>query len=185
MSRTRKITADEILDAAERVVVREGAAGLSIDAVAREADVSKSRVVYDHKTKSALLEALIDRRVQAELERTRKSVEDSADTPHPELFGRIATSERVMDETERAVAMAVTASMSKEVKIQQQIRDWVLTDLKAMERGPRPKAAFMAYLALSGFCCMELFGFHEWEEAERHKILDGVRAVYASYPEHK
>lgn len=46
----RKINEDDILDAAERVVVRDGAVGLSIDAVAREASVSKSRVVYDHKS---------------------------------------------------------------------------------------------------------------------------------------
>lgn len=183
MSRTRKITADEILDAAERVVVREGAAGLSIDAVAREAGVSKSRVVYDHKTKSGLLEALIDRRIQAEMERVRKSVEDSADTLYPELFGRIATAEREFDETERAVAMAVTASMSNEAKIQQQMREWTDVELKAMESAPRPKAALMAYLALTGLCLTELFGFHQWEEAERRKILDGVRAIYASYPE--
>ena len=35
MARTRKISTDDILDAAERVVMRDGAAGLSIGAVAQ------------------------------------------------------------------------------------------------------------------------------------------------------
>ena len=37
LAKTRKISSDDVLDAAERVVVRLGAVGLSIDEVAREA----------------------------------------------------------------------------------------------------------------------------------------------------
>lgn len=183
MGRIRRIQKDDILDAAERVVMKLGAAGLSIDAVAQEAGVSKSTVVYDHKSKSLLLEALIDRRLSQELERQAKSIEDAADTPHPELFGRIKLAERVVDDAERAVAMAISASVSSEEKLQQQMRDWTLTDLKAMAEGPRPEAALMAYLALSGFYFTELFGFHQWSEDDQARILEGVRTIYTSYPE--
>ncbi|TCL75755.1 TetR/AcrR family transcriptional regulator [Rhizobium sp. BK251] len=183
MTRTRKITADDILDAAERVVVQHGAAGLSIDAVAQEAGVSKSRVVYDHKTKSALLAALVDRRIQRDMEAVKKAVEDSKDTPHPELFGRIAFAEPVPDEAEMAVAMAVCASMSSDESLQQQMRGWVARDLQAMASGARPKAALIAYLALTGLFCTELFGFHQWTGGDRREILDGIRATYATFPE--
>ncbi len=183
MGRTRRIMKDDILDAAERVVVKLGASGLSIDAVAQEAGVSKSTVVYDHKSKGALLEALIDRRLSQEMERQAQLVQDAADTPHPELFGRIKSAERVVDEAERAVAMAISASVSHEEKLQQQMRDWTLADLKAMAGGSRPQAALMAYLALSGFYCTELFGFHQWSQTERSDILEGVRTIYGSYPD--
>lgn len=183
MGRTRKIKKDDILDAAERVVLKLGAAGLSIDAVAQEAGVSKSTVVYDHKSKSALLEALIDRRMGIELERQAVAVAAAADTPHPELFGRIEAAARVVDDTERAVAFAVCASVSSEEKLQQQMRSWTLDDLNAMAAGPKPKAALMAYLALSGFFVTELFGFHQWSAEEQSSILEGVRMIYTSYPE--
>lgn len=183
MGRTRKIMKDDILDAAERVVMKLGAAGLSIDAVAQEAGVSKSTVVYDHKSKSALLEALIDRRLTRDLERQEQSVSEAADTPHPELFGRIKAAEHVVDDAERAVAMAISASVSSEEKLQQQMRDWTMADLNAMEAGARPEAALMAYLALSGFYFTELFGFHQWEQGDRAKILEGTRTIYASYPD--
>jgi AcrR family transcriptional regulator len=183
LTRVRKITADDILDAAERVVVKLGAAGLSIDAVAKEAGVSKSRVVYDHKSKSALLEALIDRHVQSDLAHIEACVEESAHTPHPQLFGRIASAESAFDETDRAVAMALSASMSSEEGLQTIMRDWVARDLAAMASGARPRAALMSYLALSGFYCTELFGFHSWPEAERQEILDGIRKIYTSFPE--
>lgn len=183
MGRIRKITRDDILDAAERVVMRLGAAGLSIDAVAQEAGVSKSTVVYDHKSKAALLEALIDRRIAIEMDRLAQSVADHAHTPHPELFGRIAVAERMPDETEKAVAMAISASMSSEEKLQEQMREWTAMDLKAMANGDGPKAALMAYLALTGFYCTELFSFYHWSEAERAEILDAIRVIYTSYPD--
>ena len=41
MARPKKITTHEILDAIERVVVKFGVSRLSIDAVAREAGISK------------------------------------------------------------------------------------------------------------------------------------------------
>jgi AcrR family transcriptional regulator len=185
LPRARRVSTDDILDAAERVVARLGTAGLSIDAVAQEAGVSKSMVVYDHKSKSALLEALVARYVKGEMGRVQKAVTASAKTPHPELFGRIAVAEQDQNDAERAVAVSVCTAMSSEKQFQQQMRDWTLMDLGAMAGGVRPKAALMAYLALSGFYFTEFFGFHVWSAAERAEILDGIRTIYASYPDGK
>lgn len=181
MSRPRKITNDDILDAAERVVARLGATGLSLDAVAKEAGVSKAMVVYDHKSKSALLEALVDRRVKADMAYVAKCVSEAADTPHPELFGRIASAERKIDEIDKAVAMTVSASMSNDDSLQRFMRDWTDLDLNAMVSGERPMAALMAYLALMGFYSTELLGFHSWPDKERQDILRGIRAIYLSF----
>lgn len=183
MSRTRKITTNDILDAAERVIVHEGAAGLSIDAVAKEAGVSKSRVVYDHKNKSALLEALIERRMAEDVTRVRASVEANADTPHPELFGRIAVLETTVNDADRAVALAVSASMPSEDKLQERMRQWVREDLDAMASGPKPRAALMAYLASIGFYYTELFDFHRWSSGEREQILEEFKDIYKTFPD--
>ncbi len=183
MGRIRKIMKEDILDAAERVVMKLGAAGLSIDAVAQEAGVSKSTVVYDHKSKSALLEAVIDRRIAQEQEREREMIAAAADTPHPELFGRIKCAERLSNDVERAVAMAISASVPNEEMLQQQMRDWTLADLQAMSDGPRPQAALLSYLALCGFYFTEMLGFHQWNPEEQKTILEGLRKVYTSFPE--
>jgi AcrR family transcriptional regulator len=183
MARTRKIIADDILDAAERVVTRSGAAGLSIDAVAQEAGVSKSRVVYDHKCKADLLEALVDRQMSREHERIAKAIAEHADTPHPELFARIAVYGQKPDDTDKAVVLALSASMPGQEELQTRMREWAATALEAMASGPRPKAALMAFLALNGLTCLELFGFHQWDETERSTILDDLRTIYATFPE--
>ncbi|MCZ7450844.1 TetR/AcrR family transcriptional regulator [Agrobacterium rhizogenes] len=183
MGRIRRIMKDDILDAAERVVVKLGAAGLSIDAVAQEAGVSKSTVVYDHKSKSALLEALIDRRMKIESDRQAQEVANAVDTPHPELFGRIKAAEQSISDADRAVSMAISASVSQDEKVQKLMREWTRVDLEAISSGPKPEAALMAYLALSGVYVTELFAFHQWTEEERTRILEGVRTIYATYPD--
>ncbi|NTW57048.1 MAG: TetR/AcrR family transcriptional regulator [Chlorobiaceae bacterium] len=183
MARTKKVTSNEILDAVERVVMKLGVSRLSIDAVAREAGISKSRVVYDYKSKNALLEALIDRQFQRDVERNRILVEESAGTKHPELFARLRSSENVPDDVEKAVAMAVTASISSEQSVRQKMREWFGYDLKAMEAGEKPQVARLAFFALLGFGCPEWFGLVEWSESERLAFVADIRAMYACCPD--
>ena len=183
MARTKKVCTQEILDAIERVVVKLGVSRLSIDAVAQEAGISKSRVVYDYKSKTALLEALIDRQFQRDKERVDMLVRECSETPHPELFARIKRAEQAPDDIERAVALAVSSSMSSEVSLQRKMREWTVHDLKAMEAGAKPEAARIVYFALIGFNCHEWFGLVNWSSQERFSFLEGIRAMYASEPE--
>ncbi len=183
MARTKRVTSNEILDAVERVVMKLGVSRLSIDAVAREAGISKSRVVYDYKSKNALLEALIDRQFQRDMERNRALVEECAGTPHPELFARLRSGENVPDDVEKAVAMAITASMSSEQSVRQKMKAWFGYDLAAMESGAKPLAARLAYFAMLGFGCPEWFGLVEWSESDRLSFVRDIRTMYACCPD--
>lgn len=184
MARHRSISPDEILDAAERVAIREGAAGLSIDAVAREAGISKSRVVYDYKSKNGLLEAVFSRRIEIEKARIAVAVEAQASSANPALYGRIAAATELVPDDERTVLVALSAAMSSEENLQRLMRDWISEELAAVRTGSRrPKAALVAYLALQGFLCTEYCDFHRWSSAERAEILDGIRTAFISFPE--
>lgn len=61
LGRPRTIDRDKVLDAAEAVVAETGAAGLTIDAVARAAGITKGGVQYCFGTKEGLLTAMLDR----------------------------------------------------------------------------------------------------------------------------
>lgn len=61
MGRRRTIDRDHLLDAAEAVIAREGAAGLTIDAVAKEMGITKGGVQYCFGTKDALIDAIFER----------------------------------------------------------------------------------------------------------------------------
>ena len=53
--RPRSIDRDKVLDAAEGIVAAEGAAGLTFDAVARAAGITKGGVQYCFGTKDKLI----------------------------------------------------------------------------------------------------------------------------------
>ena len=59
--RPRTIDRDKVLDAAEAVVQRTGASGLTIDAVAREAGITKGGVQYCFGSKDSLINAMLQR----------------------------------------------------------------------------------------------------------------------------
>src|ERR1044072_3283329 len=57
----RARTRDNLLDAATRVVQRDGAQALTLDAVAKEAEVSKGGLLYHFKSKNDLVQAMVER----------------------------------------------------------------------------------------------------------------------------
>jgi AcrR family transcriptional regulator len=57
-------TPDLILTAAERVVLRDGVTRLTLEAVAREAKLSKGGLLYHFATKKALIQAMLARLIQ-------------------------------------------------------------------------------------------------------------------------
>ncbi|UXN74347.1 TetR/AcrR family transcriptional regulator [Devosia sp. A8/3-2] len=65
MGRRQTIDRGTILDAAEHVVLHDGAAHLTIDAVAAEAGVSKGGVLYAYASKDILIDAMLERVVAA------------------------------------------------------------------------------------------------------------------------
>lgn len=172
MARLRTIDSDALLDAAERVAIRDGAVGLSIDAVAKEAGISKSRVVYDYKSKSGLLHALVERRLRMEDDRVFAAVRAHADAANPELCGRIAAVKETPNEDDRAIALTLCAAMSSEEPLQDMIRDVVKRDLAAVTvRARHASLAVVAYLALHGMMSLEYLDIHRWTEAERIALL--------------
>lgn len=172
MARIRTIDSDALLDAAERVAIRDGAVGLSIDAVAREAGISKSRVIYDYKSKSGLLQALVERRLRVENERVAEAVAAHGHTANPELCGRIAAAKDTPNEDDRAIALTLCAAMSSEEPLQGMIRDMAKRDIEAVtSRARHTTLAVVTYLALHGMMSMEYLDIYRWTEAERSTLL--------------
>lgn len=61
MGRYQKLDRDELLDAAENLILKEGPHSLSIGSVAKEAGVSKGGIQSNFGTKDKLVEALFER----------------------------------------------------------------------------------------------------------------------------
>ena len=77
----------------------------------------------------------------------------------------------------------LSASLANDTNIRDTMRSCTNKDLDEIKRGPKPDAAVLAYLALSGLYCLELFDFYKWSPGERDKVIEGIRCLYESYPE--
>ncbi|MEJ8547631.1 TetR/AcrR family transcriptional regulator [Brevibacillus borstelensis] len=69
-----------ILEAATRVILSEGAAQLTLDAVAKEAQVSKGGLLYHFSTKEALIEAIVIY-AKEQIEKQFQAIYDEDDDP--------------------------------------------------------------------------------------------------------
>ena len=74
--RSPSVTRDKILTAAANVVLSQGASRMTLEAVAKEAGVSKGGLLYHFPSKDALIEAMIEHMVQGLTARIRKEYEE-------------------------------------------------------------------------------------------------------------
>lgn len=77
---------EQLLDAAIRVIVREGYAGVSVDSIAREAGVTRPVVYGAYADLGALLGALLDRQQARALAQLAEVLPDRLDTRDPDAF---------------------------------------------------------------------------------------------------
>jgi AcrR family transcriptional regulator len=175
MARPRVIDQNDILDAAETVVVRSGAAHLTLDAVAVEAGISKASVIYDYKTKQQLIKAVVERRMALGEEQIHAATEDLGDVSSPSIRGLIAAmSDTQLDET-RAVAVNLGAALAQDSELRKPIQDYYdRTIASVMATSKSPRGGLLAFLALEGLRVLEWHDFHSWSDQERKRILQEI-----------
>ncbi len=183
MARPRVIEQDDILDAAEAVVVRSGAAHLTLDAVAMEAGISKASVIYDYKTKQQLIKAVIERRVVLGEERTRAMTEDLGAVSSASIRGLIAAASDAEPDDARAVAVNLGAALAQDDELRKPIEDYygrTIASVMATSRSPR--GGLLAFLALEGLRALEWHDFHSWPDDERRRILQDIGWLVDAVP---
>jgi len=175
LGRKRLIEPERILDAAEVVVGRHGAAQLTIDAVAAEADISKASLLYHYKSKHLLIAAVIDRAVRNDNAFNEAKALSLGDMPSAAIRGRIAAAATPFPEEFRAVALHLCAALAQDqtlrAAIKQNQRKVISTIL---ETSAHPKGALLAYLALEGLKLLESLDYYNWPTKERAKILRDI-----------
>lgn len=178
MGRTRTIDRMALLDAAERVVARDGAVRLTLDAVAAEAGISKASVLYDYKTKQALIKAVIERRVASEAQRMRSFIDQEGNKPDAAILGLIAALQHGKLELDRDVALDLAVALNQHNDLRGAIREPFKAFLHEVEAtSPEPSRARVVFLALEGLKLVEAFGFYRWPDQEREQLLADMRAL--------
>ncbi len=183
MGRNRVIDRDGVLDAAQRVVSRDGAVGLTLEAVAAEAGISKASVLYDYRNKQALIRAVIERRVALEEAHARDTIDRLAGEPDAAIRGRIAAAFRTRPDEDRAVALSLCAALAQDAELRRPIQDAVRRVMDEIEAtSAAPRGARLAFLAAEGMKLLEWFGLREWSAAERDELGRDMRWLAGQTP---
>lgn len=183
MARPRVIEQNDILDAAETVVVRDGAAHLTLDAVAVEAGISKGSVIYDYKTKQQLIKTIIERRIAKEEERIQEVTAGLGVVPSASVRGLIAAASDAPPDDARAVAVNLGAALAQDHELRKPIEDFydrIIT--LVLHTSENPRGSLLAFLALEGLKALEWHNFHSWRDGERQRILREIGWLVDAVP---
>jgi AcrR family transcriptional regulator len=183
MGRHRTIDREALLGAADAVVNRAGAAHLTLDAVALEAGISKASVLYDYKTKRALIRAVIERRVAAEMGRVQACVEALAPAPNADIRGRLAAASRTFSDDDRTVALSLCAAMAHDTDLRKPVQDAYRSQIEEIgHRSTHPRGAMLAFLAAEGLLMLDRLGLHSWPADERGRLLADIAWLVEQSP---
>jgi Transcriptional regulator len=166
---SRSTQKETILLAAVRVIIRDGLMSLTLDAVAKEAGVSKGGLLYHFPSKDALIGSMIDHFQQEKELQIRKIAE--AD-PHPQgamLRAFISTSlsdcphPAGLDNLSKTDTMALKMSLLAAIALNPQLleivrnrsRNWVI---QLLEQSSDPLEDWITCLAVDGLWLWQLFG---------------------------
>ncbi len=184
MARPRTIDQDDILDAAEAVVVRDGAAHLTLDAVATVAGISKASVIYDYKSKQQLIKAVIRRRMRMEDERVQAATAAHGPVPNATINGLIAAAADGPPDHLRAVAVNLVSALAQDTESRGIIEQAYARTIAALAEGStNPRSAILAFLALEGLKRLELHKLHPWSDAQRATILADIGWLVEAEPQ--
>lgn len=184
MGRNKVIDRDAILDAAQTVVTRDGAARMTLEAVAAQAKISKASVLYDYKTKKALIKAVIERRVEAESARVGQIMDKLGPVPDVAIRARIAAASRSVSDEDRAAALNLCATLAQDAELRKPIQDAYHHRIAAvLETSEHPRGALLAFLAVEGLMSLEWLGLHTWPAEEREALLCEIGWLAGQQPE--
>jgi AcrR family transcriptional regulator len=183
MGRKRIIDQQAILDAGEAVVARLGAAGLTLDAVAAEAGISKASVIYDFKTKQALIEAIVERAFRLDREYHAAAEVDLASSDSLAIRGRIKFAEEPPSEEIKPVAIGLSVALTLDPALRARMKkSQAETISRIVETASSPRGALLAYLALEGLKFLEHLDFHHFDPTDRSRIIREINWLVAETP---
>ena len=166
---------EEILLAADRVVVEGGVSGLTLEAVAREAGVSKGGLLYHFPSKEALISGMIGRLVEGFREALGRELareEGSASGRWLRAYARASFAE---DRWHLEVSGGLLAAVAEDPALLGPVRRGFEEAQRWAERdGIDPAVATLVRLAADGMYFAETFGFASPEGELRARVLEAL-----------
>lgn len=161
-----------ILEAAEAIVVDEGAARLTIDAVAERSGVSKGGVLYHFPCKEALLEGMLAYHMERAEARRTALYDAMPECPSRQLICEIQFLLGPRDPDEQVRAAAVLAIIANQPELMESLRERKRKRIDELLAAPGSfERRALVLLAADGLFLMELLQASPFTAAEREKLV--------------
>jgi AcrR family transcriptional regulator len=174
MPKTRHIDnrRDALLDAAERVAIRLGAAHLTLDAVAKEAKVAKGGLIYHFPSKKALFQAMLVRALEVYGRSVQANLADPANRGDAALARiRLLTTQSKRLEQISTLVISIAVNYPKLLQDLQK-RSVAFYGILAQDKsGDR---AVIAMLAVHGLFLMERLGVGPFKKKRRAQLIQAL-----------
>ena len=175
MGRKRTISQEQILDAAQRVVGRDGAGQLTVDAVASEAGISKASVLNFFTSKRALIEAVVERLIRQDAELNEEAILRFSGQDASVVRGRVAAAASWIPRKTHATAINLCAAAAQDPQLRRGAQKFQRSVIARIPKtSAHPRGAMLAHLALEGLKLLELLDFFQWPAAERKQLLRDI-----------
>jgi AcrR family transcriptional regulator len=174
MGRPRVIDKEKLLDAAERIISKSGAAALSIDAVAQAAKVTKGGVQYAFGTKDALLDAMMDR-WEKKFDDQVASIVGPEPAPTELIRGHVEATARIHSSA-HSKAAGLMAVMVQRLERRDRTREWYRKHFDGLDLSTdEGRRARLAFIATEGAFFLRGFGFMRLENHDWRAIMDDIK----------
>ena len=156
-------------------MIRDGAANLTLEAVGAEAGISKASVLYDYKTKRALIRTLIERRVAREEALFQSLVDAEAGRPNAHVRSHLAATTRSFSDEERSVGLNLCAALAQDAELREPVQHSIRATIdKIKATSTHPRGAALAFLAIEGLILLDWFGLHSFSQEDRARLIADI-----------
>ena len=161
---------ERIIDAAEQVVLKEGASHMTMDAVAAKACVSKGGLIYHFPSQRDLLQGMLQRFVERIETRMAQARAKLPEGPARNIKAYVHAWFTLGSEYRRT-ASALLATITREPELLQTVQKKhraVLAEI--IDAAPNPELAIVLSLATEGMWMSELLNISPLADHERARI---------------
>ena len=165
---------EKILEAASDLAFRQGAAHLSLDAVAACAGVSKGGLLYNFPNKAALMKALVEKYMDEFRARLEEATEGE-DSNLPARYLDLAV-EKMEEKTNSSSGLL--AALAEDPSMLAPVKAFNRDLLDRMKAGGRDVGAILIlFLVLEGMRAQHVFGTGILDPEERRLVLEKIATL--------
>jgi len=168
-TRGRPSSREAMLDAAEAVVLKQGVAKLTLDAVAKQAGASKGGVMYNFPSKNALLSALVERIIAGNAQGIAAAAAKMPDSATRKLKAYVKNSVDDLQGDDR-VSGALLAAVANNPKLVERMRMFIEQRFAETSKGMDFERAAVVHLATEGLWFMELLQVSPFTPRQRARL---------------